>query len=79
MSKTISYNDYLIASLKNPKEAAEYLDVALQDGDLAVFMLALKDVVKALGGGVGGIAARSLSDLAKNRVMSLNFPVLPYR
>ena len=59
MSKTINYNDYLIDSLKSPEECAEYLNAALQDGDLSVFTLALKDVVKALGGGIGSVAERS--------------------
>lgn len=59
MKKTINYNDYLMKSLKNPEEAAEYLNAALHEGDLTVFTLALKDVVNALGGGVGSTAKKS--------------------
>lgn len=80
MSKTINYNEYLTDSLKNPEESAEYLNAALQDGDLSVFTLALKDVVKA--GGVGNVAARShlnreslykmLSKKGNPRLSSLN-------
>jgi probable addiction module antidote protein len=82
MTKTIDYNDYLMASLRNPEECAEYLNAALQDGDLSVFTLALKDVVKALGGGVGMVAEKShlnrenlykmLSKKGNPRLKSLN-------
>lgn len=61
MRKSIPYNEYLMDSLKNPEESAEYLNAALQDGDLSVFTLALKDVVKALGGGIGNVAKKSQS------------------
>lgn len=44
-----SYEDYLIESLKDPKEAKEYLNAALEDGDYRVFLLALLDVAKAYG------------------------------
>ena len=59
MEKTIEYKDYLKESLKNPEEAAEYLNAALEEGDLSLFTLALKDVVDALGGGVGPTAKKS--------------------
>jgi DNA-binding phage protein len=48
MSKTIKYTDYLKESLRDFKEAAEYLNSALETGDLPLFALALKDVVAAL-------------------------------
>ena len=35
---------------KNPLEAVEYLNAALEDTDRRVFLLALKDVAKAFGG-----------------------------
>lgn len=50
MKKAIDYQDYLLDSLKNPEEAAGYLNAALEGGDLDVFLLALKNVVKAKGG-----------------------------
>ena len=50
MSKSISYQDYLIESLQDPEEAAGYLNAALQGGDLDVFLLALQNVIKAQGG-----------------------------
>ncbi len=48
--KTKPYQDYLIESLKDPKEAAGYLNAALEGGDISVFLLALQNVVKARGG-----------------------------
>ena len=58
MKKSIPYKDYLSESLKEPGAAAEYLNAALEEGNEA-FTLALKDVVKSLGGGVSNIAART--------------------
>ena len=52
MKQTINYNDYLMESLRNPEESAEYLNAVLEDKDLSVFILALRDVVNALGGGI---------------------------
>jgi len=42
-----SYHSYLIESLRNPAEAAAYLDAALEDGDLDYLLLALKNVAEA--------------------------------
>ncbi|MBI4412011.1 MAG: putative addiction module antidote protein [Deltaproteobacteria bacterium] len=47
---TESYRDWLIESLKDPKEAAGYLTACLEDGDPDVFLLALRDVAEAFGG-----------------------------
>jgi probable addiction module antidote protein len=46
---SVSYNDYLIESIKDPKEAAGYLNAALEGGDIKVFLLALQNVIKAQG------------------------------
>ena len=55
-SKTsISYRDGLLNDLKDPAEAAAYLNAALEDGTQEIFMLALRDVADALG----------ISDLSK--------------
>ena len=45
MSKTINYTDYLKESLRDSKEAAAYLNAALETGDQSLIALALKDVV----------------------------------
>lgn len=51
---TGDYNEWLIHSLKNKKEAGAYLQVALEeyqkDGHLEAFLLALRHVAEAQGG-----------------------------
>jgi len=44
--KSVSYHDYLIESLKDPTEAAGYLNAALSGGDIKVFLLALQNVIQ---------------------------------
>ncbi len=44
------YEDWLLKRLKNPVEAAAYLEEAIADGDQAVIMLALRQVAQAQGG-----------------------------
>lgn len=46
---TASYTEGLLESLKDPLEAAAYLNAALEDGDQEVFLLALRDVTEARG------------------------------
>jgi len=48
--KSIDYQKYLIKSLKDPEEAAGYLNAALEGGNISVFLLALQNVVQAQGG-----------------------------
>jgi len=50
MGRSINYDEYLIESLKNPEEAAGYLNAALDDDDMEVFLLALRNVAQAQGG-----------------------------
>lgn len=51
---TGSYDTWLIESLKNKRQAAAHLQVALEeyqnDGDLEAFLLALRQVAEAQGG-----------------------------
>jgi DNA-binding phage protein len=42
-----SYKSYLIESLKDPAEAAAYLDAVLEDSNLEQIVLALKNVAEA--------------------------------
>lgn len=44
------YHDSLIKSLKDPAEAAEYLNAVLEDGNNEMFLVALKNVAEARGG-----------------------------
>ena len=52
---SISWESYLIESLKRPGEAEAYLNAALDDGDPRVFLLAVRNVAEARGG-LGKIA-----------------------
>ncbi len=57
-------------SLKDPEEAAAYLEAALDDGDQTVLMLALRQVAKARGG-VAAVARKSkLTREATYRMLS---------
>ncbi len=44
------YQDELIKSLKDPKEASAYLNAALEEKDTAIFLVALRNVTEAFGG-----------------------------
>ena len=46
---TEKYENNLKADLRDPVEAAEYLNAALEDGSQEVFLMALKDVANAKG------------------------------
>ncbi|HVN96781.1 MAG TPA: addiction module antidote protein [Syntrophorhabdaceae bacterium] len=50
MSRKSSYQKDLIESLKDPREAAAYLNAAIEENDRAIFLLALRNVAKAHGG-----------------------------
>jgi probable addiction module antidote protein len=58
MKRSESYKDYLISRLKDPEEAAAYLNAAIREGDTEIFMLALRDIVEARGG-VGEIVKKT--------------------
>jgi probable addiction module antidote protein len=48
--KTTTYQEDLVEALKNPREAAAYLSAAMEEGDQALFLLALRNVAEAHGG-----------------------------
>jgi len=51
MNRKIStYQKDLIESLKDPREAAAYLNAAMEEGDRELFLLALRNVAEAHGG-----------------------------
>ncbi len=50
MKAAVSYHDDLLRRLKNPKYAVGYLNACLEDGDEAVFLLAVRDVAQVHGG-----------------------------
>jgi len=47
---SLPYEPWLIERLKDPAEAAAYLEAVLEDGDQAAIMLALRQVAQAQGG-----------------------------
>jgi len=46
---TVKYKEQLKQSLKDPAEAAAYINAALEDGDTDVLLMALRDVAEAHG------------------------------
>jgi probable addiction module antidote protein len=62
MKKTsVSYEEGLKVGLADPKEAAAYLNAALEDGSEEVFLMALRDIAEARG------MARLAKEAALNR------------
>lgn len=59
MARSKNYQEDLIESLKDTSEAVEYLNAALEDGDPEAFLLALKDVAEAKGGGMTKLAEKT--------------------
>ena len=59
MATSRPYKEGLLERLKDPQEAAAYLDAALEEGDTEVFLLALRDVAEARLGGIAGLAQQS--------------------
>jgi probable addiction module antidote protein len=55
---SVSHEEWLIERLKNPKEAAAYIEAAIEENDQSVLMLALRQVAQAQGG-VAAIAAQA--------------------
>lgn len=48
--RTGDFREYVIESLKeDPELASEYLNAAIEDGDIRVFLMALGDLAKARG------------------------------
>jgi probable addiction module antidote protein len=44
-----NYRESLLKALKEPSEAAEYINAAIEENDLDTFLLALRDVAEAQG------------------------------
>ena len=67
---SVPYETRLLERLKNPREAAAYLEAAIEDGDESGLMLALRHVAQALGG-VAALARKSkLTREATYRMLS---------
>lgn len=50
MKKSTDYRADLIESLRDPREAGEYLNASLEEDDPELFLLALRNVAEAQGG-----------------------------
>lgn len=50
MPRSISYHEQLIEALKDPLEAAPYIEVVLEEGDPKMLRKSLKNVIEAQGG-----------------------------
>lgn len=63
MKKTKPCDEFIAERLQDPQDAVEYLNMAMEDVDPRVFLLALRHVAKAQEGGV----ARICKDARLNR------------
>lgn len=68
--RTTTYQEDLLESLKDPQEEAAYLNAAIEEGDRAVFLLALRNVAAAHGGMAAIAAKASLSRESLYRMLS---------
>jgi len=58
MRQQTDYQKDLIEALKNPVEAAAYLNAAIEEGDREAFLLALRNIAEA-NGGIKAVAEKS--------------------
>jgi len=70
MAKISSYQKDLIESLRDPGEAAAYLNAAIEEGDRSVFLLALRNVAEASGGMAALAEKANLSRESLYRMLS---------
>lgn len=69
MPTSRSYHSYLIESLKDPQEAAAYLDAVLEDADYDELRLALRNVAGARIAALGDVQL-ALNQEVVQQVMS---------
>ncbi|HQR34116.1 MAG TPA: transcriptional regulator [Blastocatellia bacterium] len=74
MKASKSYQESLLASLREPEEAAEYLNAALEEGDEQSFLLALSNVAEANGLSIGTFSPTNSGSFQSP---SLNLPLNP--
>jgi len=73
-SPSLPYEEWLIDSLKDRKEAAAYLEAEIEDSDQAALVLALRHVAQAQGG-VAEIARRA--NLTREARRAARFAIAP--
>src|SRR3970040_2718238 len=81
-TRSKAWRETLLESLNDPKEAAAYLDAALEEGDKEAFLLALRQVADARLGSIGKLSSetglnreslyRTLSDKGNPELSSLD-------
>lgn len=55
---SLPYEEWLVEQLKDPAEAAAYLEAIIEDGNQGAMMLALRQIAQAQGG-IAGIARKA--------------------
>ncbi len=55
----ISYEDFMNRFLQDPEVLEEYLNEALKEDDVRVFLLALRNIARATKGGLAGFAKKT--------------------
>ena len=67
---SLPYEDWLVERLKDPEEAAGYLEAVIEEGNQAALLLALRQIAKA-NGGIAAVARRAnLTREAAYRILS---------
>ena len=72
MTKTVSFRPELLKMLKDPVEAAGYLNAALEENNEKFFLEALRDVADAQGGITKLAEATSMSRTSLYKTLSGN-------
>ncbi len=68
---SLPYEDWLAERLKEPIEAAAYLEAVIEEGDQAAIMLALRQIAQAQKGGLAAVAQKAkLTREATYRMLS---------
>src|SRR5260221_11951764 len=67
---SLPYEDWLIEQLKDPAEAAAYLETVIEEGDQASIMLALRQDARTQGGGVENARRANLTPEATYKMLS---------
>ncbi len=68
--RTSTYQEDLIEALKDPREAAAYLNAAMEEGDRELFLLALRNVAEAHGGMAAVSAKAKMNRESMYRMLS---------
>ena len=70
--KITTYQEDLVEALKDPREAAAYLNAAMEEGDRELFLLALRNVAEARGGMTALSQKSKLNRESLYRILSKN-------